>query len=129
MSFLPITMFKSICQEQRIGMTRTGDNIKAAKCTDVMCYGVCPVKVKLEQFEMVHDFFIIEDSVISIIGRDFMKKHDVHHRTAKEQNLRWRNRNTWLRCEGYNGKRFCFCEPVLRHPTRERGSHPRKSTW
>ena len=60
-------------------------NIKPANGTDVMCYGVCPIKVKIERFEMVHDFFIIEDSVIPIIGRDFMRKHDVHHRTARDK--------------------------------------------
>ena len=78
-------MFKSISQDKRLGMRPTGVNIKAANGTSVMCYGVCSIRVKIEHFEMENDFFIIEDSVIPIIGRDFMRRHDVHHRTAKDK--------------------------------------------
>ena len=66
-------------------MRPKGVNIKAANAITVMCYRVCPFRVKIEHYEMVNDFFNIEDSVFPIIGRDFMRKHDVHHRTAKDK--------------------------------------------
>ena len=81
-SFLPISVFRSIAQEKRMGLREPPMFVKAANGTEVICYGVCEVKVKIETFEMEHVFFIVEDTVMPILGRDFMKVHDVHHRVS-----------------------------------------------
>ena len=104
-------------------------NIKAANATDVLCYGVFPIKVKIEQFEMINDFYIIKDSVIPIIGRDFMRRHDVRHRMAKDRIYGGETEIPGYTMKGTKVKRVCFCKTFICTSVRQRSRHTRTSSW
>ena len=76
-------MYKNIPEDRRPQLCAAGVNLVAGNGTGVRVWGQCDIKIKIEDMEFVQKFIICEDSVIPILGRDFMRKHDLHLRLAE----------------------------------------------
>ena len=46
-------------------------------------YGKTTITLMIQKKLYEHDFIIVEDTVIPILGRDFMRKFDQHHRISE----------------------------------------------
>ena len=67
-------MYKNIPEDRRPQLCAAGVNLVAGNGTGVRVWGQCDIKIKIEDMEFVHKFITCEDSVIPILGRDFMRK-------------------------------------------------------
>ena len=76
-------MYKNIPEDRRPDLRHSGVNLVAGNGTAVRVWGKCEIKINIESMDFTQTFIICEDTVIPILGRDFMKKYDLHLRLAE----------------------------------------------
>ena len=57
--------------------------IEGANAAPITCYGKADLTITFGKFSCVQTFYVCEDDVSPLLGRDFMRSHDVYVRPAR----------------------------------------------
>ena len=84
-SILPASMYDVIKKSQALELVPSDRKIFNASGDQIKCYGMVDVKVSIEKVPCPNRFYVCEDRVDMLLGRDFIKIHDVGTRLAKNK--------------------------------------------
>ena len=73
MSLLPKHVFDVIKKSQRSQLRDSDLDIKSVNNKSIKCFGMSDINLKVENQSFKHKFYICEDDVSVLLGRDFMK--------------------------------------------------------
>ena len=82
-SLYPIRFYSNTPKFARKKLEGIQLELLAGNATRVAVYGKTTITLLIEKKLYEHDFIIVEDTVIPILGRDFMRKFDLHHRISE----------------------------------------------
>ena len=84
-SLLPRRIFDAVRKPQKARLKPTDRNIKGANGKSIECFGQAMVKLSIEGHEFKHRFFVCQDSVAVLLGRDFMKDAKISVEPARNR--------------------------------------------
>ena len=79
-SLIPLSVYNEMTL--RPPLQRSDRRINGANAAPIDCYGMITLDVVIERVTCTHKFYVCEDSVSPLIGREFMHKHDIAIRPA-----------------------------------------------
>ena len=84
-SLLPKRIFDAVRKQQRARLRPTDRNIRAVNGKAIECFGQAQVQLSIEGHEFKHKFYICQDDVSVLLGRDFMKDANVSMEPARNR--------------------------------------------
>ena len=72
-SILPKRIYDVISTQKRIKLRTSDIKVKGANDKSIQCYGMAWVEVEIEGQQFKHKFYVCQDNVNVLLGRDFMK--------------------------------------------------------
>ena len=84
-SILPKRIYDVIATQKRIKLRTSDIKVKGANDKSIQCYGMAWVEVEIEAQQFKHKFYVCQDNVNVLLGRDFMKKAKIALEPAKNK--------------------------------------------
>ena len=84
-SLLPKQIFDSIRKPQRARLKPSDRKIKGANSKSIECFGQADVKLTIEGHQFKHRFYVCQDNVSVLLGRDFMKDANITLEPARNK--------------------------------------------
>jgi hypothetical protein len=81
-SLLPKQVYDSMTSQP--ALLKTDKKIEGANAAPIACFGKTDIKIQFGPFTCLQTFYVCEDDVTPLLGRDFMRSNDVYTRPAHD---------------------------------------------
>ena len=82
-SILPRRIFDAVNRQRYVRLRASDKKVRGANSKSIECFGMAWVEVEIEKERFKHRFYVCQDNVNVLLGRDFMKKAKISLEPAK----------------------------------------------